>query len=141
MTYEETISYLYEQLPMFSRIGAAAYKKDLHNINQLCNALDNPQNKFKTIHVAGTNGKGSTCNMLAAILQEAGYKTGLYTSPHLKEFRERVLIDGKMVSKDFVVNFVERSKDISATIQPSFFEFTVAMAFEYFANEAVDIAV
>ena len=141
MTYEETIRYLYEQLPMFSRIGAAAYKKDLHNIILLCNAINNPQNKFRTIHVAGTNGKGSTCHMLAAILEEAGYKTGLYTSPHLKDFRERIRVNGKMVTKDFVVDFVEHTKAITASVQPSFFELTVAMAFEYFASEAVEIAV
>ncbi len=141
MTYEETISYMYEQLPMFSRIGIAAYKKDLHNIIELCEALNNPQNKFKAIHVAGTNGKGSTCNMLAAILEEAGYKTGLYTSPHLKDFRERIRVNGKMINKDFIVDFVDRTMHISTKIQPSFFELTVAMAFEYFASEGVDIAV
>ncbi len=141
MTYEQTIDYLYDQLPMFSRIGAAAYKKDLHNTIELCNALDNPQNKFKSIHIAGTNGKGSTANMLAAILQEAGYKTGLYTSPHIKDFRERIRINGEMIEKDFIVDFVERTKELTASIQPSFFELTVAMAFEYFVKEDVDIAV
>ena len=141
MTYQETIDYLYEHLPMFSRIGAAAYKKDLHNTIALCNALDNPQTKFKSIHIAGTNGKGSTSHMLAAILQQAGYKTGLYTSPHLKDFRERIKINGQMVSEDFVVAFVERTKILSEEIQPSFFELTVAMAFEYFAEQQVDVAV
>lgn len=126
---------------MFSRIGAAAYKKDLHNTIALCNALDNPQTKFKSIHIAGTNGKGSTSHMLAAILQQAGYKTGLYTSPHLKDFRERIKINGEMVSEEFVTEFVERTKSISEEIQPSFFELTVAMAFEYFAEQQVDIAV
>ncbi len=141
MTYEETIEHLYRQLPMFSRIGAAAYKADLHNTIQLCNELNNPQEGFKSIHVAGTNGKGSTSHMLAAILQEAGYKTGLYTSPHIKDFRERIKINGEMINKDFVVDFVQRTNDISNKIQPSFFELTVAMAFEYFKNEKVDIAV
>jgi len=126
---------------MFSRIGAAAYKADLHNTIALCEALDNPHNKFKSIHIAGTNGKGSTSHMLAALLQQAGYKTGLYTSPHLKDFRERIKINGEMVSEDFVVEFTERTMKISQDIQPSFFELTVAMAFEYFAQEKVDIAV
>jgi dihydrofolate synthase / folylpolyglutamate synthase len=141
MTYEQTIDYLYSQLPMFSRIGSAAYKKDLHNTIELCNALDNPQTKFKSIHVAGTNGKGSTSHMLAAILQQAGYKTGLYTSPHLKDFRERIKINGQMVSKDFVVDFVERTKELTKSVEPSFFELTVAMAFDFFEKEKVDIAV
>ena len=126
---------------MFSRIGAAAYKEDLHNTIALCNAIDNPQTKFKSIHIAGTNGKGSTSHMLAAILQQAGYKTGLYTSPHLKDFRERIKLNGKMVPEDFVVNFVERTRAVSDKIQPSFFELTVAMAFDYFATEKVDIAI
>lgn len=126
---------------MFSRIGSAAYKKDLHNTIELCNAIDNPQHKFKSIHIAGTNGKGSSSHMLAAILQESGYKTGLYTSPHLVDFRERIKINGEMVRKDFVVDFVQRTQQLSDTIEPSFFELTVAMAFEYFATEKVDIAV
>jgi dihydrofolate synthase/folylpolyglutamate synthase len=141
MTYQQTIDYLYSQLPMFSRIGSAAYKKDLHNTIELCNALDNPENKFKSIHIAGTNGKGSTSHMLAAILQQAGYKTGLYTSPHLVDFRERIKINGEMISQDFVIDFVARTKELSQKIEPSFFELTVAMAFEYFAMEKVDIAV
>jgi dihydrofolate synthase / folylpolyglutamate synthase len=141
MNYQQTIEYLYQHLPMFSRIGAAAYKKDLHNTVALCNALDNPQNKFKSIHIAGTNGKGSTSHMLAAILQQAGYKTGLYTSPHLKDFKERIKINGEMISGDFVVQFVEQTKALSESIEPSFFELTVAMAFEYFAQQQVDIAV
>lgn len=126
---------------MYSRIGAAAYKEDLHNTIALCNAIDNPQTKFKSIHIAGTNGKGSTSHMLAAILQQAGYKTGLYTSPHLKDFRERIKINGEMISEDFVVDFTERTKTVSEEIQPSFFELTVAMAFDYFEKEKVDIAV
>ncbi len=141
MTYQETIDYLYAQLPMYSRIGAAAYKEDLHNTIALCNAIDNPQTKFRSIHIAGTNGKGSTSHMLAAILQQAGYKTGLYTSPHLKDFRERIKINGEMISQEFVVDFVERTKTISEQVQPSFFELTVAMAFDYFEKEKIDIAV
>jgi dihydrofolate synthase / folylpolyglutamate synthase len=141
MNYQQTIDYLYQHLPMFSRIGAVAYKKDLHNTIALCGALKNPHTKFKSIHIAGTNGKGSTSHMLAAILQQAGYKTGLYTSPHLKDFRERIKINGEMISPDFVVQFVEHTKILSESIQPSFFELTVAMAFEYFAQQQVDIAV
>jgi dihydrofolate synthase / folylpolyglutamate synthase len=141
MTYQQTLDYLYQQLPMFSRIGAAAYKKDLHNTIALCNAIDNPQTKFKSIHIAGTNGKGSTSHMLAAILQQAGYKTGLYTSPHLKDFRERIKVNGEMIEEDFVITFVEQTKLISQEIEPSFFELTVAMAFEYFARQKVDIAI
>ncbi len=141
MTYEQTIEYLYTQLPMFSRIGAAAFKKDLHNTLALCEALDNPHKKFKSIHIAGTNGKGSTSHMLAAILQQAGYKTGLYTSPHLRDFGERIRINGQMIKKEFVIEFTERTKILSEKIQPSFFELTVAMAFDYFAKEKIDIAV
>jgi dihydrofolate synthase / folylpolyglutamate synthase len=141
MTYQQTIDYLYSQLPMFSRIGAAAYKKDLHNTLELCAALNNPERKFKSIHIAGTNGKGSTSHMLAAILQQAGYKTGLYTSPHLKDFRERIKINGEMVEEQFVTDFVERTKQLTKEIEPSFFELTVVMAFEYFAQQKVDIAI
>ena len=141
MTYQQTIDYLYEHLPMFSRIGAAAYKEDLHNTIALCEALNNPYTRFKSIHIAGTNGKGSTSHMLAAILQTAGYKTGLYTSPHLRDFRERIRINGAMIEENFVVDFVERMKALSDAIQPSFFELTVAMAFEYFASQQVDIAI
>lgn len=141
MNYQQTIEYLYQHLPMFSRIGAAAYKKDLHNTLALCDALDNPHHKFKSVHIAGTNGKGSTSHMLAAILQQAGYKTGLYTSPHLKDFRERIKVNGNVVTEDFVIDFVARTKTLSETIQPSFFELTVAMAFTYFAEQKVDIAI
>lgn len=141
MNYQQTIDWLYAQLPMFSRIGAAAYKEDLHNTIELCNFIGNPQNKFKSIHIAGTNGKGSTSHMLAAILQQAGYKTGLYTSPHLKDFRERIKINGVMIDKNFVVQFVEQTKSITQKIQPSFFELTVAMAFEYFAQQKIDVAI
>lgn len=141
MTYSETLTYLYANLPMFQRVGAVAYKEDLINTVQLCEALGNPQLKFKSIHIAGTNGKGSSSHMLAAILQTAGYKTGLYTSPHLKEFTERIRINGKEISQEFVINFVDRISPAIERIQPSFFEITVAMAYEYFANEKVDIAV
>lgn len=141
MNYQETIGFLYAQLPMFTRIGAAAYKEDLHNTIALCEALGDPHKKFKTIHIAGTNGKGSCSHMLAAILQANGYKTGLYTSPHIKDFGERIRINGEMISEQFVIDFVERTKDLSDKIKPSFFELTVAMAFEYFAQEQVDIAV
>ncbi|MEI2739607.1 MAG: folylpolyglutamate synthase/dihydrofolate synthase family protein [Chitinophagaceae bacterium] len=141
MNYQQTIEYLFSRLPMFSRIGAAAYKEDLTNTIRLCKALGNPQHKFKSIHVAGTNGKGSTSHMLAAILQTAGYKTGLYTSPHLKDFRERIKVNGEMVTKDFVISFTEKIVPLIEEIEPSFFEITVAMAFEYFAGQKVDIAV
>jgi dihydrofolate synthase/folylpolyglutamate synthase len=126
---------------MFTRIGAAAYKADLSNTITLCAALDNPQNKFKSIHVAGTNGKGSTSHMLASVLQEAGYKVGLYTSPHIKDFRERIKINGQKIEEQFVVHFTENIKTKITEIQPSFFEITVAMAFAYFAKQQVDIAV
>ena len=141
MQYPETLDYLYYKLPMFSRIGAAAYKKDLDNTLRLCAALDNPQQKFKTIHVAGTNGKGSGSHMLAAILQTAGYKVGLYTSPHLKDFRERIKVNGELCSQSFVVAFTEKIMPLIDELAPSFFEITVAMAFDYFAKEKVDIAV
>jgi dihydrofolate synthase / folylpolyglutamate synthase len=141
MNYEKTLEWLYTQLPLFSRVGAAAYKADLDNTIAICSFLGNPQHKFKSIHVAGTNGKGSTSHMLAAILQQAGYKTGLYTSPHLKDFRERIKINGEMISKQFVIDFTVKTKNLSEDIQPSFFELTVGMAFDYFAQEQVDIAV
>ncbi len=141
MNYTETLEYLYSQLPMFSRIGNAAYKKDIDNTVTLCNALGNPHQNFKSIHIAGTNGKGSTSNMLAAMLQKAGYKTGLYTSPHIKDFGERIRINGKMIDEQFVIDFTEKTKNICNEINPSFFELTVAMAFAYFSQEHVDIAV
>ncbi len=126
---------------MYSRIGAAAYKEDLDNTIRLCKELGDPQNKFKSIHVAGTNGKGSVSHMLAAILQTAGYKTGLYTSPHLKDFRERIKVDGIMMQEQFVVDFTEKIKPVIEEIEPSFFEITVAMAFDYFVHQKVDIAI
>ncbi len=141
MPYQDTIDYLYSRLPMFSRIGAAAIKNNLDNTNAICDFLGKPQNKFKTIHIAGTNGKGSTSHMLASIFQEAGYKTGLYTSPHLYDFRERIKVNGQMCSKDFVVSFTNRIKPLIEKIEPSFFEITVGMAFEYFAQEKCDIAI
>ncbi|RPD43204.1 bifunctional folylpolyglutamate synthase/dihydrofolate synthase [Chitinophaga barathri] len=141
MNYQQTIEFLYSQLPMFSKVGASALKNDLLNIRELCGILGHPEQKFPTVHIAGTNGKGSTSHMLSAILQQAGYKTGLYTSPHLHDFRERIKIDGEMIPQDEVVRFTERMKGNIATIQPSFFELTVAMAFEYFAQQKVDIAI
>ncbi len=141
MNYPQTLDYLYGQLPMFTRDGASAFKKDLTNTLMLCENLGNPQQKFKTIHVGGTNGKGSTSHMLAAVLQSAGYKTGLYTSPHLKDFRERIRINGQMIPEEKVVDFVADQQENINVIQPSFFEMTVAMTFDYFAKEKVDIAV
>ena len=141
MDYPQTLQYLFNRLPMFSRIGAAAYRSDLDNTLRLSEFLGRPELKFRSVHVAGTNGKGSTSHMLAAIFQSAGYRTGLYTSPHLKDFRERIRIDGEMIKESFVVDFVERIRPLSETIDPSFFEVTVAMAFEYFAAEKVDIAI
>ncbi|MBX2970605.1 MAG: bifunctional folylpolyglutamate synthase/dihydrofolate synthase [Cyclobacteriaceae bacterium] len=140
-TYEQTIEYLYANLPMFQRVGAVAFKKDLTNTLTLCSALDNPHQKFKSVHIAGTNGKGSTAHMIASVLQSAGYKTGLYTSPHLKSFIERIRINGQEVSQAFVVDFVNRIQPHIEYIKPSFFEITVAMAFDYFAQQQVDIAV
>lgn len=141
MNYQQTLDFLYSKLPMFTRVGAVALKKDLHNTIALCNTLDNPQNKFKSIHVGGTNGKGSTSHMLAAILQAQGYKTGLYTSPHLKDFRERIRINGKKISQKEVIHFIKSNKNQIETIEPSFFEVTVAMAFNHFAKHQVDFAI
>ena len=140
-TYAQTLDYLFSALPMFSKLGESAYKKDLHNTLALCAYLGNPQNKFKTVHVAGTNGKGSTSHMLAAIFQAAGYKTGLYTSPHLKDFRERIKVNGQVCSETFVVEFTDAIEPMIQEISPSFFEITVAMAFDYFAKAQVDIAI
>src|SRR5215203_2305394 len=141
MNYQQTIDYLYNTLPMFSRMGSAAFKKDLTNTILLCERLGNPHKKFKSIHVAGTNGKGSVSHMLAAIFQTAGYKTGLYTSPHLYDFRERIKLNGVMCDEDFVVDFVRRIKPAIEEIEPSFFEITVAMAFDYFAKHKIDIGI
>lgn len=141
MNYQETLDYLYAQLPMFTRVGSSAYKADLTNTLDLCALVDNPQNKFKSIHVGGTNGKGSTSHMLAAVLQTAGYKTGLYTSPHLRDFRERIRINGEMMPKQDIVDFVAAHQADFEAIQPSFFEMTVALAFDHFAKNNVDIAI
>jgi dihydrofolate synthase/folylpolyglutamate synthase len=139
--YQDVLQYLFERLPMFSKQGKDAIKKDLTNTIKFCEALGQPQEKFRSIHIAGTNGKGSTSHMLAAVLQEAGYKVGLYTSPHLVDFRERIRINGIPVSEEWVVDFVASNKDLIETIEPSFFEITVAMAFKAFADGEVDIAV
>ncbi len=141
MTYQETLNYLFSQLPMYQRQGAPAFKKDLSNTIALCNLLDNPETKFKSIHVAGTNGKGSVSHMLASVFQEAGYKVGLYTSPHLKDFRERIKINGEMIAKDSVIDFVHDHRSSFEEIKPSFFEMTVAMAFHHFAKNEVDMAI
>ena len=141
MTYDETVNYLYNCAPPFQQVGGAAYKEGLHNTIALDNHLGNPHRKFRTIHVAGTNGKGSCSHTIAAILQSAGYKVGLYTSPHLIDFRERIRVNGKPASKEFVVDFVEKEKGFFEPLQPSFFELTTAMAFTYFAQENVDVAV
>ncbi|MDX9883259.1 MAG: folylpolyglutamate synthase/dihydrofolate synthase family protein [Prolixibacteraceae bacterium] len=142
-TYQDTINYLYSQLPMFQRSGPAAYKNTLDNTFALDEMYNRPHRAFKTIHVAGTNGKGSVSHLLASVLQEAGYKTGLYTSPHLKDFRERIRVNGEMIPEQSVTEFVDsfRKKNETAKLEPSFFELTVAMAFEYFRNEKVDVAV
>lgn len=140
-TYKEAVDYLYSNLPMFQRVGAVAYKKDLTNTLALCEALGDPQHKFKSVHIAGTNGKGSTSHMLASVLQEAGYKTGLYTSPHLKDFTERIRINGETVDQQFVITFINKIQDVIEEIKPSFFEITVVMAFDYFAQQGVEVAV
>lgn len=141
MNYQETINWMFNQLPMYQLQGASAYKKDLTNTHLLIAHLDNPQEKLKCIHVAGTNGKGSTSHMLASILQEAGYKVGLYTSPHLKDFRERIKINEKNISEEFVTDFIHEHKSFFESNDMSFFEMTVGLAFDYFAKEKVDIAV
>lgn len=141
MTYDQTLDYLFSRLPMFQRIGAAAYKANLDNTYKIAEVLGNPHKKLKCIHVAGTNGKGSSSHMLAAILQQAGYKTGLYTSPHLIDFRERIKVNGKMISENAVIDFVEKHKLEFESIEPSFFEWTVGLAFDYFVKEEVDVAV
>lgn len=141
MNYQETTNWMFNQLPMYQLQGASAYKEDLTNIKLLVDHLDNPQNRLKCIHVAGTNGKGSTSHMLASVLQEAGYKVGLYTSPHLKDFRERIKINGEEISEDFVCEFVAKHKDFFEANDMSFFEMSVGLAFDYFASEKVDIAI
>ena len=141
MTFNETIDYLYSRLPVFHRMGAKALKPGLDNTIRLCAALGNPHEKFPSVHVAGTNGKGSTSHMLASIYAEAGFKVGLYTSPHLKSFTERIRINGQPIPESEVVEFVEQTKTLVDTVEPSFFELTVAMAFDYFAREQVDLAI
>ena len=141
MNYQETTNWMFNQLPMYQLQGASAYKKDLTNTHLLLAHLENPQEKIKCIHVAGTNGKGSTSHMLASTLQEAGYKVGLYTSPHLKDFRERIKINGKDISEEFVTNFINKHKSFFESNDMSFFEMTVGLAVDYFAKEKVDIAV
>jgi len=141
MDYKETISWLFDQLPMYQRVGKAAYKADLKNTTAILKALGNPEKKFKAIHIAGTNGKGSVSHLIASILQESGYKTGLYTSPHLKDFRERIKINGQLIPEEKITTFVAANKETFTTIQSSFFEMTVGMAFDFFAEEKVDFAV
>lgn len=141
MNYGDTVSWMFKQLPMYQNIGKSVYKEDLSNTILLAEHLNNPQNDFKSIHVAGTNGKGSTSHMLSSILQEAGYNVGLYTSPHLKDFRERIKINGKMVTEGFVEGFVEQNKTFFEEHSLSFFEMTVGMAFEYFSQQQVDMAI
>ncbi|WP_298759072.1 folylpolyglutamate synthase/dihydrofolate synthase family protein [uncultured Psychroserpens sp.] len=141
MNYLDTVNWMFKELPMYQNQGKSAYKTDLSNTLRLADHLNHPQHKFKSIHVAGTNGKGSTSHMLASILQEAGYKVGLYTSPHLKDFRERIKINGKEISKQFVIGFIERNFSFFESNKLSFFEMTVGMAFDYFARKKVDIAV
>jgi dihydrofolate synthase / folylpolyglutamate synthase len=141
MTYTETLDFLFSQLPAYHRVGKAAYRNDLNNTIMLDDYFGNPHRKFRTIHVAGTNGKGSVSHMIASILQEAGHKTGLYTSPHLRDFRERIKINGELIGENAVIAFVEQNRKIIEKIKPSFFEMTVAMAFKYFAEETVEVAV
>ena len=141
MNYQQTIDYLFSQLPMFHRVGASAYKANLDNTIEICRVLGNPEKKIKCVHIAGTNGKGSVSHMVASVLQSAGYKTGLYTSPHLTDFRERIRINGKKIPKSKVVAFVSDYRKSFEAIQPSFFEYTFGMAVKYFADERVDIAV
>ncbi|MDT0540620.1 MULTISPECIES: bifunctional folylpolyglutamate synthase/dihydrofolate synthase [Croceitalea] len=141
MTYKETVNWMFAQLPMYQQKGVSALKNKLDNIENFSFQLNKPEKKFKSIHVAGTNGKGSSCHMLASILQEAGYKVGLYTSPHLKDFRERIKINGQKISKKFVVDFIQNNDTYLKYHQLSFFEMTVGMAFDFFAKEKVDIAI
>jgi dihydrofolate synthase/folylpolyglutamate synthase len=141
MNYTETINWMFQKLPMFQRIGGAAYRASLDNTIQLLSHLNQPQQKFRSVHIAGTNGKGSVSHLMASVLQDAGYKTGLYTSPHLKDFRERIRINGEMIPQENVIEFISRHKMEFEKMDLSFFEMTVGMAFDYFANEGVDIAI
>ena len=141
MTYQETLQYLYDRLPVFHFTGGAAYKPGLENTIALMEKLNHPYKNYKTIHIAGTNGKGSVSHFLSAILQAAGYKVGLYTSPHLVDFGERIKLDAEMIDKEYVIDFVRTNSDVFEEIQPSFFEATMAMAFQYFSDKKVDIAI
>ena len=141
MNYNETLNWMFNKLPMYQRIGAAAYKADLNNTIEILDYLNNPQDNFKSIHIAGTNGKGSVSHSLASVFQAAGYKTALYTSPHLRDFRERIRINGDMIPEDKVVSFIDQHKQKLEELELSFFEMTVAMAFDYFSKEKVDIAI
>lgn len=141
MNYQETLNYLFSALPMYQQVGSTAYKADLNNAHLLDEHFHYPHSRYRTVHVAGTNGKGSVSHMVAAVLQENGYKTGLYTSPHLFDFRERIKVDGIPVAQEFVVSFTEKNRKIFEKIRPSFFEMTVFMAFEYFREQNIDIAV
>lgn len=141
MTYAETIQYLFNATPVFEKVGASAYKEGLGTTTALDNHFEHPHAHYKTIHIAGTNGKGSCSHTLAAILQSEGYKVGLYTSPHLVDFRERIRVNGQCISEDYVIDFVNRERNFFEPLHPSFFELTTAMAFKYFADQQVDIAV
>jgi dihydrofolate synthase/folylpolyglutamate synthase len=141
MTYQETLDWMFSQLPMYQRQGQTAFKKDLTNILAFADVLGNPHHQFKSIHVGGTNGKGSTSHMMASVLQEAGYKVGLYTSPHLKNYTERIRINGQEIERDYVVEFIAKNKSFLAQQKLSFFEMTVGLAFQYFADQQVDVAV
>nr|MBP6540769.1 bifunctional folylpolyglutamate synthase/dihydrofolate synthase [Saprospiraceae bacterium] len=140
-SYKSALSYIFAKLPMYHRVGQVAYKKDLTNTIQLCEAAGNPQDKIKTIHIAGTNGKGTTTHIIAGGLQSQGYKVGVYTSPHYKDFRERIKINGQYITSKFIVNFLNKHHETIELVDPSFFEVTVAMAFAYFESEKVDFAI
>ena len=141
MDYQDTLTYLYNSVPMFQQVGGSAYKEGLENTLTLDAHFEHPHRSFRSIHVAGTNGKGSCSHTLAAILQEAGYRVGLYTSPHLVDFRERIRINGQPIPEEYVIRFVEQERGFFEPLHPSFFELTTAMAFRYFADEKVDVAV
>lgn len=141
MNYKDTVEWMFNQLPMFQQIGASAYKKDLTNTLKLASHLNNPERNFKTVHVGGTNGKGSTSSLIASVLKEASFKVGLYTSPHLVDFRERIKINGEMISQEFVVDFIQNNKTFFEDSKLSFFEMTVGMAFQYFSDQKVDVAI
>lgn len=141
MNYKDTVEWMFEQLPMFQQLGVSAYKKDLTNTLKLASHLNHPENTFKTVHIGGTNGKGSTSSLIASVLQQAGYKVGLYTSPHLLDFRERIRINGEEILKEFVVDFIENNKSFLEANKLSFFEMTVGMAFQYFSHQKVDVAI